>query len=66
MGHSLADESFSFDLKEVCYFLQSGEMLPVMRVHPTNQQIYEANEDTAFFFSQYHLKAHQSHGQGRH
>lgn len=63
MGHSLGDESFSFDLKEVYYFWQSEEILPVMRVHSTNQQIYKANEDTAFFFS-YHLKAHQSHGQG--
>lgn len=63
MGHILGDESFSFDLKEVCYFLQSEEILPVMRVHLTNQQIYKANEDTAFFFS-CNLKAHQSHGQG--
>lgn len=65
MGHILGDESFSFDLKEVCYSLQSGEMLPVMRVHLINQQIYKANEEPAFFFTQYHLKAHQSHGQGR-
>lgn len=61
----LGDDNFSFDLKEVCHFLQSGEMPSIIRVHPINQQNCNANKDTAFFFFKYNLKASQSHDQVR-
>ena len=65
MGRILGDENLSFDLKEVCHFLESGEMLPITSVHPINLKNYKADKDTTFFFFKYNLKAGQSHDQGR-